>query len=84
MNAKKIATSVRADQYQALERLRRRLKLKRSQAVQEALDLWLSARAGDERVEQYIRGYVSHPDDPRDAQAYAQAWAEGHESEDWS
>ena len=84
MNAMKIATSVRADQYHALERARRRLKLRRSEAVQQALDLWLSSRERDERVEQYVRGYVNHPDDPREARAYARAWAEGHEAEDWA
>ena len=84
MNAKKIATSVPAEQYEALENLRRRLKLKRSEAVQQALDLWLSSRERDERVAQYVRGYASHPDDPKAAHAYAKAWAMGHEAEDWS
>ena len=37
MNAKKIATSVPGRQYEALERLRKRLRLGRSEAVQEAL-----------------------------------------------
>ena len=83
MNAKKIATSVPAEQYEALERVRRRLKLRRSEAVQQALELWLSSRQRDERVEQYIRGYVAHPDDPADARAYAKAWAESHEPEAW-
>ena len=84
MNSRKVATCIGADQYQALERVRRRLKLKRSQAVQQALELWLASRERDQRVEQYVRGYASQPDDPRGAQAYAQAWAAGHESEDWS
>jgi hypothetical protein len=84
MNARKIATSVRGDQYQALERERRRLKLKRSQAVQQALDLWLAARVLDDRVERYLRGYARQPDDPRHGLAYAEAFALGHEAEDWS
>ena len=84
MYAKKVATSIRGDQYEALERVRRRLKLRRSQAVQQALDLWLTSRERDQRIEQYVRGYASQPDDPRDAHAYAEAWAKGHEGEDWS
>ena len=83
MNARKIATSVPGAQYQALERLRKKLRLGRSQAVQEALAMWLAAREGDERVLQYVRGYANHPDDAREARALARAWAAGLEAEDW-
>jgi metal-responsive CopG/Arc/MetJ family transcriptional regulator len=83
MNAKKIATSVPAAQYEALERTRRRLHLRRSEAVQEALAQWLSTREHDARVDQYIRGYLNHPEDAREARAFAKAWADGLEHEDW-
>lgn len=83
MNAKKIATSVPGNQYEALERLRKRLRLGRSEAVQEALSLWIAAREGDERITQYVRGYVDHPDDAKEAKVLAQAWAGGLEAEDW-
>ena len=82
MNARKIATSIPAEQYQALERARRRLKLKRSEAVQRALDLWLAAHERDARVEQYIRAYLRHPEDAEQG-AYARAWAKGLPREDW-
>jgi hypothetical protein len=83
MNAKKIATSLPGSQYAALERVRKRLRLKRSEAVQQALALWLAARDGDDRVAQYIRGYVDHPEDAREARAMTDAWAEGLAAEDW-
>jgi hypothetical protein len=83
MNAKKIATSVPGRQYEALERLRKRLGMGRSQAVQEALALWLTARQGDERVVRYLRGYTDQPDDPGDARALAEAWSQGLAAEDW-
>jgi metal-responsive CopG/Arc/MetJ family transcriptional regulator len=83
MNAKKIATSLPGDQYVALERVRKRLQLKRSEAVQQALALWLAAREGDDRVAQYVRGYAEQPDDPREARAMVDAWAEGLAAEDW-
>lgn len=83
MSAKKIATSVPAAQYAALERLRKRLKLERAAAVQEALAMWIAAREGDPRVAQYVRGYAEHPDDAREARALAEAWAEGLEAEEW-
>lgn len=83
MTARKIATSLPGEQYAALERVRKRLRLNRSEAVQEALALWLAAREGDDRVAQYIRDYAEHPDDAREAQAMADAWAEGLAAEDW-
>lgn len=83
MNAKKIATSVPGEQYAALERLRKRLRMGRSEAVQEALALWIAAREGDERITQYVRGYVAQPDDAREAHALAEAWGRGLEAEEW-
>lgn len=83
MNSRKIATSLPSTQFAALERTRKRLRLKRSEAVQQALAMWLASREGDARVEQYIRGYAAHPDDPREARALAKAWAKDLEPEDW-
>jgi hypothetical protein len=83
MNARKIATSIPAEQYEALERERRRLKLKRSEAVQLALDLWLSTQATDARIAQYVRAYTRHPEDAKESKAYVGAWAHGQTPEDW-
>jgi metal-responsive CopG/Arc/MetJ family transcriptional regulator len=83
MNAKKIATSLPASQYAALERVRKQLRLNRSEAVQEALAMWLAAREGDDRVAQYVRGYADQPDNAREARAMVDAWAEGLAAEDW-
>ena len=83
MNAKKIATSIPGEQYRDLERVRRRLRLKRSEAVQSALELWLAAQERDSRVEQYVRAYQVHPEDAKEGKAYATAWASGQDHEDW-
>ena len=83
MTAKKIAISVPASQHAALERVRKRLRLNRSEAVQEALAIWLAAREGDDRVAQYVRGYADHPDDAGEARAMVDAWAEGLAAENW-
>lgn len=84
MNARKIATSVSSLQYENVERERRRLKLKRSQVVQQALDLWLTTQRDDARVAQYIRAYTRHPEDLREGKAFVSAWAQGQGPEDWS
>ena len=84
MNARKIATSISAQLYQALERERRRLKLKRSEAVQLALELWLTTQTADAKVAQYIRAYTRHPEDGKEGKAFVSAWAQGQPLEDWT
>jgi len=83
MTAKKIATSLPEEQYEALERARRKLKLRRSTAIQQAIARWLDSVAGDARVEAYVRGYTAQPDDAHEARALTRAWASGAEREDW-
>jgi hypothetical protein len=83
MSAAKIATSLPRDQFLALEKTRKRLGLRRSEAVQRALAAWLAAAEESARVAQYVRGYMQHPDDPREARALVRAWARGLEREDW-
>ncbi len=84
MNARKIATSIPPEQYRALERERRRLKLKRSEVVQRALAMWLSAHQKEARVRQYLHAYMAHPEDEREGRALASAWAAGQAAEDWT
>ena len=83
MNAKKIATSLPGPQYETLERMRKQLRLGRSEAVQQAIAMWLTARQGDARIVQYVRGYAAQPDDAGEANALVGAWAQGVEAEDW-
>jgi metal-responsive CopG/Arc/MetJ family transcriptional regulator len=83
MNTAKIATSLPTGQFRELEQVRRRLGLKRSEAVQQALALWLATHREAERTEQYIKGYLRHPEDEGHGVALALAWATGLEPEDW-
>ncbi|MGQ0508809.1 MAG: hypothetical protein ACT4TC_26205 [Myxococcaceae bacterium] len=83
MTARKIATSIPATQYDALEKTRRKLKLNRSEAVQRAVDLWLASQRVDVRVAQYIRAYLAKPEDAAEGKAYLKTWAAGQAREDW-
>ncbi len=83
MTVQKIATSLPAAQFASVERLRRKLKLNRSQVVQEALTLWLAARSTGDLCDQYLRGYLRQPEDASEAKAMVRAWATGLEPEDW-
>ena len=83
MTAVKIAASLPADQFEALERVRRQLGLKRSTVVQEALALWLAARQEGEAAGRYVEGYLSVAEDATVGEALVTAWADGMTAEDW-
>lgn len=81
--AEKVAITLPAELHERLERVRGRLKLNRSEAMQQAVRLWLRAQEGDPRIEQYLRGYAAQPDDPQEATALAEAWALGLAPQEW-
>ena len=82
--SEKVAITLPANAFRALERVRKRLRLNRSEAIQQAVANWLSAQEGEPRIDEYIRGYRAQPDDDREAMAFARAWGQGLEAEDWS
>lgn len=81
--AEKVAITLPAELHEQLERTRGRLKLNRSEAMQQAVRLWLRTQEGDPRVEQYVRGYRDQPDDPEEAAVLVEAWAQGLAPEEW-
>jgi metal-responsive CopG/Arc/MetJ family transcriptional regulator len=83
MTAVKVATSIPADQFTALEAVRQHLGLSRSAAVQEALRLWLAAQESGEAAARYVKGYMAIPEDAGEGEAFVNAWADGMEAEDW-
>lgn len=52
-------------------------------AILEAIAMWLTARQGDARIVQYVRGYADQPDDAAEAEALVAAWAQDVEAENW-
>ncbi len=83
MSTARIAASLPEAQYRDLERVRKRLRLNRSEAVQQALALWLSSRRRNALVTQYLAGYQATPEDDADGAAAARAWATGLTAEEW-
>ena len=82
--AVKIAVSVPADLYRALEGARKQRAQSRSAVVQEALRQWLRAQAHAELVREYEAGYRRKPEGRREIDA-AMATAVGllRGEEDW-
>jgi hypothetical protein len=81
--AEKVAFTLPAQTFRGLERVRKRLRLNRSEAISQAIAIWLGTHDGDPRIEAYLRGYRTHPDDPKDAVALVEAWTDGMDCEDW-
>jgi metal-responsive CopG/Arc/MetJ family transcriptional regulator len=79
----RIAASLPQEQFRELEAVRHQLHLKRSEAIQQALALWLASRGRDAKVGQYLAGYQARPDDDLDGTAAAEAWATGLVGEEW-
>jgi metal-responsive CopG/Arc/MetJ family transcriptional regulator len=80
----KIAVTVPADLFEALETARRRPARTRSAVIQEALRGWLRQRAQAELVREYEAGYRRQPEGRREIDA-AMATAEGllRDEDDW-
>lgn len=83
-NAVKVAVTVPADLFRAVEAARRGRAQTRSAAVQEALRQWLRAEQRASLVRQYEAGYRRRPESRREIDA-ALATAMGllHDDEEW-
>jgi metal-responsive CopG/Arc/MetJ family transcriptional regulator len=83
--AAKIAVSLPAELYRALEAARRRSGHSRSAAVQEAVREWLRSHARAELVREYEEGYRRSPESAAESEA-ALATAAGlltSDADDW-
>ena len=67
--AVKVAVSVPADLFHAVETARKQRRQSRSAAVQEALRQWLRNRAQADLVREYETGYRKHPETRREIDA---------------
>ena len=66
--SEKVAVSLPAPLYRAVEGARRRSGRTRSAVIQEALRDWLRRQAEADLVRDYEAGYRRHPEDERDAE----------------
>ena len=68
MSAKtvKVAISLPKDIMGEIESLRHKLGIARSQAILEAVSLWLKKREEETLIKKYIRGYRNKPESVKD------------------
>lgn len=82
--ATKVAVSIPAPLYRALERARKRARKSRSAVLQEALRDWLRRGVQAELVRDYEAGYRARPEGTRDVEAaLATAAALLRDEEEW-
>lgn len=74
MTARKFAISLPEELFERLERDRQELRMSRSQYVADAVADHLRRKREQELEEQYVRGYLEHPETEEDAAELA-AWA---------
>lgn len=75
----KIAVSMPRDTLVALDRACRTIRKTRSAAVTEAVKRWLSGSLASAEEEQYVRGYLMHPERSGTAAAVAREAIESWE-----
>jgi len=63
----KVAISLPKEKYQAVEKMRKKVRKTRSALVSEALSLWLEEARKKELIKRYIAGYKQHPESTEDA-----------------
>ena len=82
----KVAISLPKKDFQRIEQVRKRLKLHRSAAIDQAIQFWLKNLEEQEKIRQYELGYLKHPESLKEITAMektaAAAWAD--EDEGWS
>ncbi len=63
-SAIKVAISLPPEDFQEMEKLRRKFKASRSALVRQALRTYFHARRQEARVRQYVEGYRKFPESP--------------------
>ena len=84
VKAVKVAISLPKDMMSEIENVRHKLGLARSQAIFEAVSLWLKKKKEEQLIKQYIEGYRKKPEnrDP-DIEAMMKAGLSSFSKDDW-
>lgn len=81
--AAKVAISMPKEVFRSVEQIRRKLKLARSTAVVEALQVWLKQHEEEDLVRQYVAGYRTHPESRAESKAWTRLAASAFHKDPW-
>ena len=83
IQTEKIAISVPKAAFRKMEHLRHELGLARSEALTQALQMWLREHEDEQRQKQYIQGYLKNPEKASGANALFRAGLASFSKERW-
>ena len=82
-NTVKIAISLPKDVARDVEGLRHKLGLARSQAILEAVSLWLKKKQEEQLIKKYIEGYKRIPEDRAEIEPLFRAGLSSFSKDEW-
>lgn len=77
----KTGISLPKEEYQQLEKIRRKMRLSRSALFEKALSFWLKSLREQGKIKQYIEGYKKYPESVTEIKAMEKASAEAFSAE---
>ena len=79
----KTAISLPFQDFQRIEQWRKKSKKSRSQIILEAIRGWFKTDAVKSQEEQYARGYIAHPEEKGELDAYFKVGLASWHKEEW-
>ncbi len=80
----KVAISLPKDNFERIEKVRKKMKLQRSAVIDQAIQFWLKHLEEEEKIRNYETGYLKQPESLKEIAAMEQSAAEAFEEGDWS
>lgn len=84
LKSAKFAVSLPLETFRMIEQLRRQSAQGRSEAVQEALRLWIQKKEDEERERRYVAGYKKIPEKVSASEPFYRAGLSSFDRESWS
>ncbi len=79
----KIAISLPKEDFDRIEKIRKKMKLNRSAVIDMAIRFWLAHLEKERMIRQYEEGYKKKPESVEEVKAMEQASAEAFKEEGW-
>jgi metal-responsive CopG/Arc/MetJ family transcriptional regulator len=83
VQTEKVAVSLPKEAFRKMEHTRHELGLARSEALTQALRLWLRERDEEERQKQYVEGYLKKPEKASEVEPFFRAGLASLSKESW-
>lgn len=82
-NVVKVAISLPKDVMKEIETIRHKMGLGRSQAIVEAVSMWLKKKQEEAWDKKYVEGYKRYPEDPKESYPLYKASLKSFNKDDW-